>query len=257
MFLDFKKKSICSIIGKDLSPVRRKMQARLDVPGLGGSASDEAGGLKETVMTEAFFNEEDAQAVKGRIMNEAVQIMFKGAFPGLSMDGLASALDMTEEEIRVHFKNMDEIYLEIQKRGFELLGALFAQVSAQSISPREKIRRMAVVYVSFGLENTAYYEVMFNRQGPKYSDYKGTPMEPAALAEKMAALQVLVNAEAAVRDVLNESANAADSDVWQRLIRGWMLLHGYISLINNRTLQELEAQPTDLLDGILDSLTSF
>ncbi|SHK67277.1 transcriptional regulator, TetR family [Desulfatibacillum alkenivorans DSM 16219] len=208
-------------------------------------------------MNEAFINEDEAEIIKGRILGEAVQIMFKGAFHGLGINKLAVALDMTEEEIYAQFNNKDEIYLEIQKRGFELLGGLFSQVSAQNISPREKIRRMAVVYVSFGLENSAYYEVMFNRQGPKYADYKDTPMEPAALAEKMAALQVLVNVETAVREVLSETPNAADADIWERVIRGWMLLHGYISLINNRTLQELEAQPTDLLEGILDSLTSI
>ncbi|MBI9074997.1 MAG: TetR/AcrR family transcriptional regulator [Desulfatibacillum sp.] len=199
----------------------------------------------------------EVEAVKDEILDQAVQIMFEEGFEGLSMRKLASAMGMTAANIYNYYRSKDEIYLAIQKQGFELLHSLFAQVAGLDIPPVEKLRRMARVYVTFGLEEVAYYEVMFNRHGPKYADYKNTPMEPLALAEKMAALQVLGEAESVAGEVLAEIGGLEDKDVWQHLMQAWLLLHGYVALYNNRTLHEVEEQPAVLIESILNTLTGF
>ncbi len=199
----------------------------------------------------------DVEAVKEEILDHAVQIMFQEGFDGLSMRKLASALDMTAANIYNYFKNKDEIYLAIQKQGFELLHDLFAQVAMLDIAPLEKLQRMARVYVGFGVENVAYYEVMFNRHGPKYTDYKDTPMEALALAEKMAGLQVLGEVEGVLSSLLSDRPGVQDGDLWRYLMQSWLLLHGYVSLFNTRTLQEVEEQPQILMESMIKAFTGI
>ena len=198
---------------------------------------------------------DEKMAVKEQILEHAVQIMFREGFDGLSMRKLAAVMDMTAANIYNYFKNKDEIYLGIQKQGFELLNSLFAQVSGLEIPAVEKFRRMARVYVSFGLENVAYYEVMFNRHGPKYSDYKDTPLEPLALAEKMAGLQVFAEAEPVVRELMAHNTELDEKRIWRSLVHAWLLLHGYVALYNSRTLQEVDDCSAEILEEIIHSLT--
>lgn len=199
----------------------------------------------------------EVEAVKNEILDQAVEIMFEDGIEGLSMRKLASAMGMTAANIYNYFKDKDEICLAIQRQGFELLRNLFVQVARLDIPPMEKLRRLARVYVAFGVENVSYYEVMFNRFGPRYSEYRNTPMEPQALAGKMAFLQVLGEAEPLVVAFLAETGGARDRDIWQTLMQAWLFLHGYVSLYNSRTLHEVEDHPAALIEGILISLLGF
>lgn len=198
--------------------------------------------------------EKDIQTVKEEILNQAVELMFAKGFDGLSMRKLAALLNMTAANIYNYFECKDDLYLAIQKRGFELLGDLFSRAEQQESSPEDKLRAMARVYVDFGINNPAYYEIMFNRHGPKYSDYVNTPMEPAALAEKLAALEVLSIAENAANEILQKAAPQLEEQAWGLLLQAWMTLHGYVTLYNTKTLQEVDDRPELIGDQILENI---
>ena len=111
----------------------------------------------------------------------------------------------------------------------------------------KKLHAMMRAYLQFGVEYPDYYEIMFSRNTPKYADYKGTAMEPAATIEKQTALKVADITCRAIND-LNESENSAagNDDALYRTIIIWCTLHGVANLLNSRVLQEV-VEPDDTL----------
>lgn len=186
---------------------------------------------------------EEVAAVREKILNAALDILYHESFRELSMRKIAARTDMTAANIYNYFSGKDEIYLAIQTRGFTHLDQKFHRIGVASIEPLEKIRRMIRAYIEFGISNPDQYEIMFTRNTPKYADYIGTSLEPAARIEKETALKVAGHAEKAVSEI----SETPDKNPFFLTIQLWTALHGLVSLINSRVLQEVDPDTTGVI----------
>ncbi|GAB6097526.1 TetR/AcrR family transcriptional regulator [Desulfatiferula olefinivorans] len=205
-------------------------------------------------MPKTTRNHEEILAVKEKILDAALDILFESGFQVLSMRKIATRVKMTAANLYNYFSSKDEIYLAIQTRGFDLLYQRFEEIDRVSADPLEKIRRMIRAYIDFGIHCPDHYEIMFTRNTPKYSDYVGTHLEPPATIEKKAALKV---AETATKALLELQAKNSRSDVRDTdflIIQLWTTLHGLVSLLNSRVLQEVESNTAAVIDKLSEKL---
>lgn len=198
-------------------------------------------------MPKAMRSTEEVETVKNTILSTALKLMCEDGFDALSMRKLAARLKMTAANIYNYYENKDDLYLAIQTEGFQMLVDRFQEIYGSDKSTREKLYAMMQAYLQFGMEYPDYYEIMFSRNTPKYADYKGTAMEPAATVEKQTALKVADITCRAIND-LNESENSAagNDDALYRTIILWSTLHGVVNLLNSRVLQEV-VETNDIL----------
>ncbi len=196
---------------------------------------------------------EKVESIKTNILETAADMILNQGYDNFSMRKLAKKLGMTAANIYNYFQNKDEIYLAIQKMGFELIYREFENVYYKDIDENDKLRELAQRYINFGLNNPNYYDIVFNLNTPKYTDYIGSEIEHLALAEKNAGLEVL-NLAVKVLQELAESRGWDDLDPDFRALQLWTSLHGIVSLLNSRVFQEATNNPDKILQELLEDL---
>jgi len=215
-------------------------------------------------MPKAVRKQADIEAVKQVILDAALEIMINAGFAQLSMRKIASRVSMTAANIYNYFSNKDEIYLSIQTRGFRALYARFQEIDDAPVDSVDKLKKLTRAYYDFGTQNPELYEIMFTRNTPKFSDYLGTKLEPAAIIEKQAALHVLELTSDLIFRIMGEHSGHSKAEAHYRAIYHWTSLHGIVSLYNSRVLQEtidvteetIEKLTTDLLLPFMTELKS-
>ncbi len=203
-------------------------------------------------MPKAVRKREDIEAVKQVILDAALEIMINEGFAQLSMRKIASRVSMTAANIYNYFSNKDEIYLSIQTRGFRVLYARFQEIDDTSPDSVEKLKKLTRAYYDFGTQNPELYEIMFTRNTPKFTDYLGTKLEPAAIIEKQAALRVLDLTSGLIFRIMDEHSGHSKEEAHYRAIYHWTSLHGIVSLYNSRVLQET----IDVTEETIEKLTA-
>ncbi|MFZ5572688.1 MAG: TetR/AcrR family transcriptional regulator [Thermodesulfobacteriota bacterium] len=200
-------------------------------------------------MPKAPRNAQKIIEIKDRILEEALQLILDDGFVHFSMRRLGARLGMTAANIYNYFTNKDEIYLLIQTKGFARLAETFEEIGKKRTAPLKRIEEMIRAYLAFGTENPDYYEIMFSRNTPKYADYVGTAMEPAAFHEKQTALRAAEKATAAVM-----ALGVTEEEARFRMIQLWSMLNGLVNLLNSRVLQEVDHRVEDIVNRIVDDL---
>jgi len=205
-------------------------------------------------MPKATRSPEEVKTVKNEILETALSLMCEDGFDALTMRKLALRLKMTAANIYNYYTNKDDLYLAIQTKGFQMLVDRFDEIASSSLMPLEKMSSMMRAYLSFGIENPDYYEIMLSRNTPKYADYKNTPMEPTAYLEKQTALKVAEITTNVILELSDGKSSLSVDDAKYRTIIVWSALHGVVNLYNSRVLQEVEEKAIPLIDKLVKDL---
>jgi len=199
-------------------------------------------------------SQREVEIVKKEILDSALQLIIDEGFHNLSMRRLASRLGMTATTIYNYFSNKDEINLMIRMRGFEMLYLRLLECRNQYPDPLLKLRAMIRTYFEFGISNPNYYDIMFNLHTPKYLDYIGTELERVARIEKEASLRTYEIIAKTLAEFLNRRGTASGDFVRYKTIQLWCDVHGIISLNNSKLLREIDDNPADLIDRMIEEV---
>lgn len=205
-------------------------------------------------MARAERTREEIAAVKERIIDCAMDILVEEGYDNLSMTKIGARTNMTAANVYNYFANKEHIFLEIHDRAFQFLyQSLKAAVDSRE-DPADKVRGLMKAYIEFGIRHHRYYEIMFCVRTPKYSDYEGTILEETVADAKRVSLQAFDLALQTVGDALASLPGTHDEDTRVRMVQAWSIMHGLISLYNNRTLAEAVDDPEKIIAEILDLL---
>jgi hypothetical protein len=108
-------------------------------------------------------------------------------------------------------------------------------------------------YLVFGLEQANLYNLMFTWHVPKFKDYVGTPMEPAARVELETALKVSEIFIQAIRLTANGESLSEDAARFH-MIWMWSQMHGFVAGVNNTLLDYMHENPLNLKEKMLDQV---
>jgi AcrR family transcriptional regulator len=206
-------------------------------------------------MARAARNKEEIEKTKDHILDKALEIIGNEGYDSLTMRKLGDRLGCAAKTIYNYFSSKEEIYIRVLTRGFEMLNAQAEAVLEGIADPLEKLHILSTVYLRFGMENANYYNIMFNWDVPKYTDYIDTVLEPVAREEKEVAFYFARMAEEALAEIL-KGAEDSEEQIPFQVIRLWSGLHGLVSLYNSHGFREYVTDPEQYINRIANDLLS-
>ena len=192
--------------------------------------------------------------VREKILDAALHIIINEGFASLTMRKLASRIGMSAPNIYNYFSSKDELYITLVIKGFEMLHERLKNAYECSSDSIMRARCLIDAYMRFGMENSAYYDIMFIRATPKYNDYVGTVYEKLSAVEYGISMEIASLAMNALGDLLGEDAAGENDIVMKNVVKVWGILHGMISLNNSRIVGYVAHSVDQVYEQIIDDL---
>ncbi|MDQ3000111.1 MAG: TetR/AcrR family transcriptional regulator [Fibrobacterota bacterium] len=159
--------------------------------------------------------------LRGRILECAVDVYLEQGLKGLSMRHVGEKLRVSATAIYRHYRNKEDLVHNVIGEAVKIFGAyLFAALSGRT--PEERYKLSCEAYLSFALEKSKYYEVIF--LAPSQLGEEGLPEE---LQQKSnATFQFLVDR---VQECM-ESGYLRKDDAYSVAMTLWAHGHGLVSI---------------------------
>jgi AcrR family transcriptional regulator len=200
------------------------------------------------------------EQIRESMIDAALAIIMEEGFTSLTMRRLATRMRMSAANLYNYFRSKDEIYLSIVIQGFRMLKKALDKAYRSSRSPARRARAMMEAYVRFGIENKAYYDIMFTRPTPKYNDYVDTPYEKLSGIEMKISMDIAGLAMDALNDLWNRSAPLSEEETVHHIVKIWSLLHGMVSLSNSNIIgyvaHDMEKTYSRIMDELIEQYNS-
>ena len=205
-------------------------------------------------MPKAARSQEDIELIREKILDAALTIISEHGFNFFSMRKLAACLGMSATTIYNYYSSKDELYLMVLTKGFDMLYKTLLGIFNAYENPLDKLREMIRAYISFGIKNANYYNIMFTSDAPKYRDYIDTDIEPVAYFEKQTALKLVDIAAKGMQELARVNPGIDPDDTRYSAIKIWSFLHGIIALSNSRVLKEVDENPDRIIERIVEDI---
>lgn len=186
---------------------------------------------------------------RGEILAAATRIFNSDGYDGATIRRIADEVGLSSTALYMHFRDKDEILVEICQGAMEQLLTLGAEIAVQDRPAIERARAMIEAYVRFGLENPSTYRLVFCSHGRHLSPESQKPVE--MLGDRCFGKLHDVVQEIAEQGRLKSSCASVAAQVL------WSAGHGLVSLMITQPGRQWAPAPvlTDtLLDGIFDGL---
>lgn len=98
---------------------------------------------------------------RGEILQAAERIFVAEGYQGATIRKIADEVGVSSTALYMHFKDKDEILLEICDNAIEKLLASNLAISDRPIDPVARVRLMLEAYMAFALDNPNAYQLVF------------------------------------------------------------------------------------------------
>lgn len=102
--------------------------------------------------------------LRRQILDTSRELLIEQGYGGLSLRRIAAKIGCSATAIYLYFDNRDALVHSLIDEGFDMLYERVAAVAASGNDhddSLERLRRIGWEYITFGLENPEYYEIMF------------------------------------------------------------------------------------------------
>lgn len=103
---------------------------------------------------------EQREAMRRRILDAARARFLETGLDGLSMRGIASKVGVSSMTLYLYYDGRQDIVRHIVAEGFDQLNWELRD-AAETASPNNKLPCLCEAYLTFALQNPAYYEAMY------------------------------------------------------------------------------------------------
>ena len=165
--------------------------------------------------------------IRKAILDASMKLFVEQGFENVSIRKIADLIEYSPTTVYLYFKDKNEILYNLHEIGFQKMAEYMADLFTIK-NPLVRLHKMGEYYIKFGLENPAFYDLMFILQAP------------------MEALAGMVNCEwksgegilDRLRETLQECMDKnliVKGDVDAMAMPIWGMVHGMVSLaIRNR-----------------------
>ena len=171
-----------------------------------------------TPMAREKSSENDA--LQTSILAEATRLIAERGYDAVSMRQIARAVGCSATAIYLFFENKDELLFTAVQGAFDEFVASLREAAASEGSPRERLARIGMAYITFGLDHPQSFRLMF-------VDKPNFLLSPAVRdrAPRLNDLEVL-------RTTVGEVLDAPSSDARVKTAADalWACVHGVAAL---------------------------
>lgn len=193
----------------------------------------------------------DGHLRRGEILQAAERIFLAEGYPGATIRKIADEVGVSSTALYMHFRDKDEILLEICDHAIALLLKQNSEIAARPIDAVARVRLMLDAYMTFALENPNAYQLVFRGQGGIVSEHRQAATE--ALGDRCYEVWVgTVREFAATGRLRTGTADSAAQSMWAAC-------HGLVALLLAKPKfhwAPTEALRVVMLDGLLHGLVT-
>lgn len=171
--------------------------------------------------------------LKNALIQAGSEILAEEGVAGLSLRKVAGHAGVSHSAPYAHFKDKEALIAAISTEGFRVLYERMEMAAAKhQEAPDQMLLEVAFAYLSFSLDNPAYFKVMFSGALEKEKDY------PDFVSMSKKNFQFLVDLVQRCQD--EKVLRFGDPEILA--ISVWSLVHGFVALLLERQI------PSSLLD---------
>ncbi|WP_269713560.1 TetR/AcrR family transcriptional regulator [Caulobacter sp. NIBR2454] len=191
----------------------------------------------------------DGHMRRGEILHAAERIFVAEGYHGATIRKIADEVGVSSTALYMHFRDKDQILLEISDCAISRLLEINSQISAEPIDAVARVRRMLEAYMTFAFDNPNAYELVFcsSSRGVRNEKQEAVLELGDRCFEKYLGVIKEVAAQGRLRTGTAETAAETL----------WAACHGLVSLMitkPDRNWSNAEDLKKVMLDGLLYGL---
>lgn len=134
------------------------------------------------------------------IMDAARDLFVEKGYRQVSMRQIAKVLGYSHGAIYYHFKNKAELFYALVEDHFHLLEEELDRIINLNIENQEKLQRIMLGYIEFGLTHQSHYEIMFLTKDEEVRNFINE--QPMVVYQKFAeSCYTLSNQKLSIQDI--------------------------------------------------------
>ncbi len=168
----------------------------------------------------------EREATRGRILDAARELFVARGVDATTMRAIAERLECTAPAIYHHFTDKQSLLRELVTEDIGVLGAAFLRLG-EIADPVDRLVRLGLAYVRFGLDHPEHYRLLFMTPGAK-RDLPGDMAPAAHESPERDAYGIL---HATVSEIIRGGrfhGDFGDADRVSQMY--WAAVHGLVSL---------------------------
>ena len=185
----------------------------------------------------------DGHLRRAEILQAAERIFLRDGYQGATIRKIADEVGVSSTALYMHFRDKDEILLEICDGAVGALLAANTEIAERPIDPVSRLRMILDAYMRFGLENPNTYWLTFC-----------SPCDVAAVRRTTASelgARCFERFRAPIEEIAALGRLRSDVHIAAQVL--WSSCHGFISLRIGRPNYDWSPEAV-LINGLLDSL---
>jgi len=165
--------------------------------------------------------------IRKAILDASMKLFVEQGYENVSIRKIADLIEYSPTTVYLYFKDKNEILFNLHEMGFQKMGAYTADLWTIK-NPLVRLRKMGEYYMQFGLENPAFYDLMFILQAPMEA------LQAVENCEWKSGDQALGRLKETLQECMDKKLiEKGDVDAIAMAI--WAMVHGMVSLaIRNR-----------------------
>lgn len=192
--------------------------------------------------------EQGKQEVRRAILDAAGSLFLEHGYERFSLRQVAERIGYSATTIYLYFSDKDDLLFTIADEGFRRFGARLEEAAAGTTDPLARILALGRAYVAFGLENPAYYQLMFMQRGDFLLGCRAGEERPRV--DTLGIVQ-RVCADAIGAGLLRAGSAPAYADSLWALTHGLVALHIAVPTVGR---ERVEATAPVALGAMIDGL---
>lgn len=185
--------------------------------------------------------------LKQALIDSALDIIHHQGLESLSLRKLAASIGVNQTALYSHFKNKNELLIELTRRGYVDLANRMKKLADQNLPSDAVLLELAHSYIEFAQNDPEIFKLMFS---PSFSLLHQDNPELWTTSEQ--SFQIF---EQIIEKYLHEKGSS--SSLKLASLAAWSFMHGFCHLIigdrlSDDTLQLLHEGP--LLNGLINLL---
>ena len=165
--------------------------------------------------------DQEKQDVRQAILDAAAELFREHGYERFSLRQVAERIGYSPTTIYLYFTDKDDLLFTVADVGFARFGEQLVAASASTADPIGRLAAMGRAYIDFGIQNPAYYQLMFMQRGDFLMGQRAGDCTP-----RIDSFGIL---QQAVRDAINTGAlRTGDPAPYADAL--WALVHGTVAM---------------------------
>jgi len=161
--------------------------------------------------------------IRKAILDASMKLFVEQGFENVSIRKIADLIEYSPTTVYLYFKDKNEILFNLHEMGFQKMAEYMADLWSIK-NPLVRLHKMGEYYIQFGLENPAFYDLMFILKAPMEA-LQGMD----ANCEWRSGDQAMGKLKETIQECMDKMLiEKGDADAISMAI--WSMVHGMVSL---------------------------